>query len=424
MKQFFTFIFFVTVNLMVAQNSVPAIDAVSDQTVNEDAPEQSIVLTGISDGGDGGQTLNLSVTTDNPDLFSKLEIELGTSDTTLVFKPAADSSGVAKVTISVSDPDGTTETSFNITVNEINDLPTIAPHKNITVLEDTKVVEVELTGISAGPPNESQNLTFSAYSTNPNLLFSNMPVTYNESDSVALLKLYVIPDSSGYTNMFIRVMDDSTEYLFSPSIDFKVTVLPVNDPPSMDILSDIVVKNDGAEHTVTLTGVSPGPANESDQSLTFSVESDYDQLFSYLSIDHVAGSDSATLKFTPAYAIEGTANVTITLNDDGGTGNGGSDITTQTFAITVYKTMTSIAKTRNNELSLYPNPASDVLNIRLPGSGFNNAEAIIRDISGKELSRTVIESNSPINISSLPKGIYSITIIKDGKLLSGKFIVK
>jgi hypothetical protein len=86
--------------------------------------------------------------------------------------------------------------------------------------------------------------------------------------------------------------------------------------------------------------------------------------------------------------------------------------------------MTSIAKTRNNELSLYPNPASDVLNIRLPGSGFNNAEAIIRDISGKELSRTVIESNSPINISSLPKGIYSITIIKDGKLLSGKFIVK
>ena len=69
------------------------------------------------------------------------------------------------------------------------------------------------------------------------------------------------------------------------------------------------------------------------QTLTFTVTNDNNGLFtSQPDIDEVTGD----LTFTPAANMNGSATVSVTLSDDGGTANGGDDTSpTITFTITV-----------------------------------------------------------------------------------------
>ena len=79
--------------------------------------------------------------------------------------------------------------------------------------------------------------------------------------------------------------------------------------------------------------MSPGPADEASQALTFLVTTDNDGLFSVLP---AVNATTGTLTYTPAANASGSATVTVRLKDDGGTANGGVDTSgPQTFTITV-----------------------------------------------------------------------------------------
>ncbi len=67
--------------------------------------------------------------------------------------------------------------------------------------------------------------------------------------------------------------------------------------------------------------ISAGPANESAQALSFDVSTDNSSLFSV----QPAVTAGGTLSFTPAPDQFGSATLTVTLSDDGGTASGGSD---------------------------------------------------------------------------------------------------
>jgi len=67
----------------------------------------------------------------------------------------------------------------------------------------------------------------------------------------------------------------------------------------------------------------------------------------------------------------------------------------------------------NNAVKLYPNPASDVLNIDAP----QNVNIIISDVSGKTL-RTV-ENAKQVNVSDMSTGIYIISILDEKNQLIG-----
>ncbi len=111
-------------------NDVPVFVAGANQTIDENSGAQTVTswATGINPGAanEGGQILSFNISTDNDALF-----EIGpTVDPvtgTLTYTPAADSFGVASVTIRLSDDGGTTnggiDTSadqvFTITVEEV-----------------------------------------------------------------------------------------------------------------------------------------------------------------------------------------------------------------------------------------------------------------------------------------------------------------
>ena len=103
-----------------------------------------------------------------------------------------------------------------------------------------------------------------------------------------------------------------------------ITVNPVNDAPSFTAGGDVSVNEDSGGYSAAwASDISAGPANESGQSVSFIVSNGNNALFS----TQPAIAADGTLTFVPAADANGTAMVTVSLSDDGGTANGGDDTT-------------------------------------------------------------------------------------------------
>ena len=86
-------------------NDVPTLDALSDVNINEDDPEQTVNLTGITAGGGETQVLSITAVSDNTGLIPDPTVDFdGQSATgTLKFIPLAEQFGTATVTVTVTD---------------------------------------------------------------------------------------------------------------------------------------------------------------------------------------------------------------------------------------------------------------------------------------------------------------------------------
>jgi hypothetical protein len=85
--------------------------------------------------------------------------------------------------------------------------------------------------------------------------------------------------------------------------------------------------------------------------------------------------------------------------------------------------MITVSSTTN--ISLWPNPAKDVVNVNYSGAG-NDARAMIFDQLGRMISSTVLHSgNNSVNVSNLSTGSYIVHVQSaDGTVLNGKLIKK
>ena len=123
-------------------NYPPALNAISNRTINEDAGEQTVSLSGIADGPDATQQkLTVTAHSSNQALIPDDPVNPGDPDPLRVvytspnstgsvrFKPAANAHGAAEITVTVKDDGGgfydTVERKFLVTVNAVNDLPTL-----------------------------------------------------------------------------------------------------------------------------------------------------------------------------------------------------------------------------------------------------------------------------------------------------------
>ncbi len=78
----------------------------------------------------------------------------------------------------------------------------------------------------------------------------------------------------------------------------------------------------------------------------------------------------------------------------------------------------------SNDITVYPNPANDVLNITFNGSTAGNVNVRIYDMTGRTLLANDFASNSNIRIpvSKLPAGMYFYEVKADGSTIRNKFI--
>jgi VCBS repeat-containing protein len=327
-------------------NDAPNFTKGADQTVLEDAGAQSATnwATAINAGpaDESGQTLTFVVTgNSNPSLFAAGPAISASG--TLTYTPAPNANGSSSITLKLTDNGGTANggvnasaaQTFTITVNPVNHAPSFTKGASPTILEDAGAQSVSgwATNISPGPSNEAaQALDFIVTNDN-NALFSTQPSV----DATGKLSYTPAPNRNGSATVTVKLHDNGGTANggvdTSPAQTVTITVTPVNDAPTFNLIPSDTAAEDAGPQTVNgaLTNVSPGPF-ETGQTLTLTVTNDNNALFSgQPSIDLSTG----TLKYTSAPNANGKATVTVKLQDDGGTANGGVDQTTKTFTITV-----------------------------------------------------------------------------------------
>jgi uncharacterized repeat protein (TIGR01451 family) len=324
--------FNITVNSV---NDAPSFTKGANQTVLEDSGAKSVTnwATAISKGpsNESAQTVNFIVSNDNNGLFT---VQPAISSIgTLTYTLAANAYGTANVTVQIHDNGGTAnggvDTSvaqtFTINVTAVNDAPSFTKGSNQVVLEDAGLQTVPswVAAMSAGPPNEStQALSFIVSNSN-NALFSLQPALASNGT----LTFAPAPNANGSATVTVQIHDDGGTANggvdTSAAQTFTINVTAVNDVPAFVIGPSQTIKQGAGLQTLPgwATAISPGPSDESNQTLSFVVTNDNPALFA---VQPTIASDG-TLTYRALDTAFGDANVTVRLHDSGGTANGGQD---------------------------------------------------------------------------------------------------
>ncbi|WP_081813257.1 DUF4347 domain-containing protein [Methylobacter tundripaludum] len=230
-----------------------------------------------------------------------------------------------------------TNNGITVTAN----VPPTSINSSITVNEDASYTFVasdfNFSDVDAG--NVLSQVQITALPSSGTLALNGTAVTANQAITKAdidagKLTFRGAADAFGTANTSFQFkVHDGTEYS-TTSYTETVNITAVNDAPSFTKGADQTVNEDAGAQTVGnwATGLSKGPANEADQTLSFTTSNNNNALFSVQpTID-----SNGNLTYTPAANANGTATVTVSIKDSGGTANGGVDTsTTQTFTITV-----------------------------------------------------------------------------------------
>jgi uncharacterized repeat protein (TIGR01451 family) len=327
-------------------NDAPSFTKGPNQTVGEDAGAQTVPnwATAISAGpGDSGQAVNFIVTNNtNTALFSAQPAISPTG--TLTYTPAANATGAATITITLHDDGGTAnggqDTSapqtFTITVNAVNDAPSFTKGPNQTVNEDAGAQTVPnwATAISAGPPDESgQAVNFIVTNNTNTALFSAQPAI----SPTGTLTYTPAANANGAATITIALHDNGGTagggQDTSATQTFTITVNAVNDAPTLDPIGNLSINEDAGAQTVNLAGISAGGGES--QTLVVTATSNNTGLIPNPTVTYTSPNATGTLSFTPVANQNGSAVITVTVNDGGGTANGGADTVVRTFTVTV-----------------------------------------------------------------------------------------
>ncbi len=334
--------------------------------------------------------------------------------------------GSATITVNLQDNGGTAnggiDTSishtFTISINFVNQAPSFTLSTNSNVFENAGSTSIPnfATSILAGPPNESgQVLAFTLTSNSNTALFSVQPaisaagtLTFTPAtNTIGSATLFAfVKDNGGVANGGV---DTSLSQSFTINVNFR------NQAPTFSLVPNVAVPQNSGPATIpnVATAISPGPANESGQTVQFNIVGNSN---SALIASGPALDSAGTLTFTPATGAAGLATITVTLQDNGGTANGGQDTSVQhTFNIAIGPVNTPPSFTINPNVATgfenapYLNPIF-VTNISPGLNAFESSQAITFTITtnsnpalfaiAPQIFRTGLSSNA--NLGFVP----------------------
>jgi hypothetical protein len=184
-----------------------------------------------------------------------------------------------------------------------------------------------------------------------------------------------------------------------------------NSALTMDALQDIYLGANAPQQTIHISGISNG-SNGVD-GLSLSVSTDNTELLPDLDVGSIASDGTATLTFTPAADMTGTAKVTLVLSDE--------ENLPRIVTFYVIIEATGIEETKANALRAYPNPADDYLIIDVPESGYQTL--IVTDIVGRTMEQLSISDLSVVlNVRQYKDGVYIIKLMGKDNALVTQFV--
>jgi hypothetical protein len=202
----------------------------------------------------------------------------------LVVEPAADANGLIQADYEIEDARGArARAAVYVVVLPVNDTPTFAMGTDLTVAEDNGIAGANthttwINTISPGPSDEAtQTITFTTTADDPTL-FTTQPAVATDGT----LTYTLAPNANGATTIRVRATDSAGATTTEPTA--TLTISPVNDTPTFAMGTDLTVAEDngiaGANtHTTWINTISPGPADEATQTISFTATADDPTLF-------------------------------------------------------------------------------------------------------------------------------------------------
>jgi hypothetical protein len=319
-------------------NDLPNVSTVADQTIDENNSTAALAVT-VSDIETPAGSLTLSGTSGNPTLVPNGNIVFGGSgaNRTVTVTPAANQNGVVIITLTLSDGSGIDQSTFQLTVNNVDDPPTITSISNQTINEDGQTGPLSFTIGDDETPATA--LTLTPVSNNLGLI-PNGNVMVGGTGSLRNVNIIPLLNQNGVATITLTVSDGGQ----TAQTAFLVTVSALDDPPTITPISDQVINEDGTTGILnfTIDDVDTGPG-----SLTLSKSSDNTTLVPDANIVLGGSGANRTVQVTPVANLFGVANITITVSD-------GVDTDQITFQVTVNSvndapTITSITNQSINE---------------------------------------------------------------------------
>jgi hypothetical protein len=151
---------------------------------------------------------NITATCSDSNLVPATGLVIARSVTngTLRISPATNANGRATITVTAGTTNGSMSVSFDLTVNPVNDQPTLAPIADLAIIDNSGSQIVNLSGITSGPTNESQTLAVTAISSNPALI-PGVQVNYLSPATNGTLTFTTLPDACGEATITVTVND-------------------------------------------------------------------------------------------------------------------------------------------------------------------------------------------------------------------------
>ena len=424
----------VTINLTQVAGSPPTISAIADQTVDEDHATAVIPFT-VNDAETAAAALTVTATSNNTTLVPNANITLAGSgsERTILVTPAANLSGTATITVVVMDGDEQLATeTFVVTVNAVNDAPSITGVTDVTTNEDTVSAPMNFT---VGDDVTAVNaLTVTASSSNPAIVADNGISIVTDGANRQVL-ITPVGNAFGTSTITLTVSDGE----LATQQTFIVTVTSINDLPTLQAIGDISEEVGTAFNPIPL---SFSDVETSNANLTFTATSDNESLIDGNGLVFTGqGTDTVKLQLNPLATATGTANITVRVTDaDGG-------FAEQVFTVTVDSppTISAIAdktitegdstgalfftvgdgETAAIDLTLSADSSNTTLvpvaNISLGGSGVNRAVTVspVAGLTGQSTITVTVHDASGLTatesfiVTVAPNALPTISAIDD-----------
>ena len=227
---------------------------------------QTVNLSGISSGAtDQVQTLTVTASSSNPGLIPNPAVTHNSPNTTgsITFTPVTNSYGTATITVTVNNG-GTSNNiisqTFTVTVNPVNQPPTLNPLANRPSTKTPALQTVNLSGITSGAGNRPDTDGHRLHQ-QPGL-DPDPDGQLHQPQHDRLAHLHPSRLRLGSATITVTVNNGGTSNNIV-SQTFTVTVNPVNQPPTLNSLANMTINENASLQTVNLSGITSGAATKS-----------------------------------------------------------------------------------------------------------------------------------------------------------------
>ncbi len=308
----------------------PTLTMISPSTEPENSGPFTMTLSGSDFLNNGGvPTVSISGT-----LLTPISLSSDTIMTVNVPNSLLQQDGPLFVSVSV--PDGSGVPGNTLTSGSVSFAITPPPSLTFTYAPQTNT---QGTTVSVSSSNTDPNVG--------NWQASNLPPGLNINNVTGDVFGTIQPGAAGTYSVVVTAFDDGT----MGSDTFSWVITPPNKPPTFSVPNptEAATVDGGPSNAISYsvsnfaTSITAGPANQNSETVHFNVIGDSNpSLFTSgtgqptITVIGSTYPESGTLSFQTVAGASGTASITVTLQNSGGTAAGGNDTSTPfTFVINV-----------------------------------------------------------------------------------------